>query len=265
MRLIHLKKTAKLLFIIMTCSVIIISCAESKSGPGSATPVVTAVSAINSETMYLESNGRRLAYRKLGTGHVLVLSNRFRGIMDDWDPMFLDELAKDYTVITFDYSGIGLSTLPNPGDSLRELQDIHDLVSGLNIDTFSLIGWSHGGKVAQVYAATHPQQVSHLILLGTGPIGDQKYSPEKIFFDRALKPVNDFEDEVILFFEPAYTDSREAAKKYHDRVRERVSDTSHYVTPEKFQKYCYCCGIQCRYCGQAKFNEGEDANAGDLG
>ncbi|MHA4844838.1 alpha/beta fold hydrolase [Flavitalea antarctica] len=192
--------------------------------------------AISSTTKYLEKDGRRIAYRKIGSGEPMILCNRFRGILDDWDPLFLDELAKHYTVVTFDYSGIGLSSLPNEKDSLRELDDITDLSSALGFRQFSLIGWSHGGKVAQVYAGTHPDLVTQLILLGSGPIGNN-LKPEKIFFERALKPVNDFDDEIILFFEPKYADSREAAKLYHNRVRERKTDTSHYVTPEKFAKY----------------------------
>jgi pimeloyl-ACP methyl ester carboxylesterase len=104
-------------------------------------------------------------------------------------------------------------------------------------EKFSLIGWSHGGKVAQVFAATHPEVIDRLILLGSGPIGKNRYTPEKIFFEHALKPVNDLEDEVILFFEPKYEDSRKAARQYHARVKEWKEDTSHYVTPEKFKKY----------------------------
>jgi pimeloyl-ACP methyl ester carboxylesterase len=259
----HLKKASQVLFFIAAVALLITACADGEAAPGSAATSSAAASdsdsiseghserientiadpgktsglAIASTTKYIEKDGRQIAYRMIGSGEPIILCNRFRGILDDWDPLFLDELAKNYSVITFDYSGIGLSTLPNKNDSLRELDDINDLSSALGFKQFSLIGWSHGGKVAQVYAASHPEAITQLILLGSGPIGINRFQPEKIFFERALKPVNDFDDEIVLFFEPKYADSREAAKLYHARIKERKTDTSRYVTPEKFAKY----------------------------
>jgi pimeloyl-ACP methyl ester carboxylesterase len=194
-------------------------------------------SALTVETKFIENDGRKIAYRQIGRGEPLIMCNRFRGILDDWDPLFLDELAKNYTVITFDYSGIGLSSLPHPDDSLMEVQDIADIADALSLDTFNLAGWSHGGKVAQAFAIRAAGRVKNLILLGTGPIGKNGFPPEPVFFDHALKPVNDFEDEVILFFEPRYTASVEAAKLSRQRMSARQGDKDVYVTPDKFQKY----------------------------
>lgn len=167
----------------------------------------------------------------------MILCNRFRGVLDDWDPLFLDQLAQHYTVVTFDYSGIGLSTLPNATDSLREVKDVHDLAQALGIQQCVLVGWSHGGRVAQYITAHAPQLVSHLVLLGTGPLGKTAYPPEKIFFDRALKPVNNEDDEVVLFFEPRYKASVEAARQSRARLQARTADRDVYVTPDKFEKY----------------------------
>jgi pimeloyl-ACP methyl ester carboxylesterase len=188
-------------------------------------------------TQYLEKDGRRIAYRKIGHGPTMILCNRFRGILDDWDPLFLDQLAQHYTVVTFDYSGIGLSTLANPKDSLTEVKDVHDLAQALNVQKCIVVGWSHGGRVAQYITAHAPQLVSHLILLGTGPLGKGAFAPEQIFFDRALKPVNDEDDEVVLFFEPRYKASVEAARQSRARIQARTTDRDVYVTPDKFEKY----------------------------
>ncbi|MET0242500.1 MAG: alpha/beta hydrolase, partial [Flavitalea sp.] len=195
------------------------------------------ISAINSKTLYTRQGSGSIAYRVIGSGHPLILCNRFRGTLDDWDPKFLDELAKSHTVVTFDYRGIGLSSLPDGTDTLMETQDVEDLTSMLGFNKFSLLGWSHGGKVAQIYAAKNASKVDHLVLLGTGPVGIAKFTPEKIFFDYALKPVNNFEDEIVLFFEPKYEESKIAARLSHGRMKERKSDTSKYVTPDKFPKY----------------------------
>ena len=67
--------------------------------------------ALVARSQYVEVDGRRLAYRSVGTGKPLVLCTRFRGNMDLWDPLFLDSLAAaGFRVVTFDYSGLGLST-----------------------------------------------------------------------------------------------------------------------------------------------------------
>ena len=67
-------------------------------------------SARTAPSQAIESRGRRLAYRMFGTGPTLVLALRFRGVMDSWDPAFLDALAASFTVVIFDYTGLGLST-----------------------------------------------------------------------------------------------------------------------------------------------------------
>jgi pimeloyl-ACP methyl ester carboxylesterase len=195
------------------------------------------VDATTVTTQYIEKDGRRIAYRKIGAGPAMILCNRFRGTLDDWDPLFLDQLAQHYTVVTFDYSGIGLSTLVDPADSLTEVKDVRDLAQALNIQQCVLIGWSHGGRVAQYITAHTPQLVSHLILLGTGPLGKTSFAPEQIFFDRALKPLNDEDDEVVLFFEPRYKASVEAARQSRARIQARTANRDIYVTPDKFEKY----------------------------
>lgn len=195
------------------------------------------IHAINVKTEFFSKDDRQIAYRKIGSGNPIILCNRFRGTLDDWDPLFIDELAKAHQVIYFDYAGIGLSTFKPGVDSLKELKDLADLADHLGLTSFDLIGWSHGGKVAQVFTAKNPDKVKHLILLGTGPIGKTSFPPEQIFFDRALKPVNDFEDEIILFFEPQSEESKKSAKASHDRMAARTADRDVYVTPDRFEKY----------------------------
>lgn len=60
---------------------------------------------------------------------------------------------------------------------------------------------------------------------------------EQAFLDSALKPINDFNDEIVLFFEPKSTDSREAAKASHDRIAQRLDVSKIPSTQETFQLY----------------------------
>ncbi|MBL0739997.1 alpha/beta hydrolase [Chryseolinea sp. Jin1] len=210
--------------------------ADSKTSDHKNDSVSLYVSAVNSKTEYVEKDGRKIAYRKTGQGPAMILCNRFRGIMDDWDPLFIDSLSQYHTVYLFDYSGVGLSTLPNANDSLMEIKDVADLSESLQLNRFILVGWSHGGKVAQTFATHHPAKVSHLILIGTVPLGKNAFPSEKIFFDYALKEVNDLNDEVVLFFEPADSGSVAAAKASRGRIDQRT-DKDIYVKPDVFKKY----------------------------
>ena len=67
-------------------------------------------------TRYIEGNGIRFAYRRLGpaTGTPLILLQHFSGNIDAWDPAVVDALATDRPVIAFDNAGVGRSTGKTP-------------------------------------------------------------------------------------------------------------------------------------------------------
>ena len=115
------------------------------------------VGALVARTQYVEVNGRRLAYRSVGTGKPLVLCTRFRGNLDLWDPLFLDSLAAvGFRVITFDYSGLGLSTGEKNYDPLSLARDAHDLIEALDLREVVIGGWSLGGLAAQAFIVLYP-------------------------------------------------------------------------------------------------------------
>ncbi|MBW3587923.1 MAG: alpha/beta hydrolase [Actinobacteria bacterium] len=50
-----------------------------------------------------------------------------------------------------------------------DIADIESITSALDVETFSLIGWSYLGVVASLYAMRHPQQIERLIIGGNLP------------------------------------------------------------------------------------------------
>jgi len=184
-------------------------------------------SAVTAPNQFVESNGRRLAYRSIGTGKPIVLCTRFRGNMDAWDPAFLDVLAaNNFRVITFDYSGLGLSTGEKTYDPVSLARDANDLIEALDLNGAVISGWSMGGLGAQVVVAMFPERISHAVLIGTSPPGPNVKPAEQLFYDTAAIPVNSFEDEIVLFFEPRSRASREAARRSSDRIAQRTNDRS---------------------------------------
>jgi pimeloyl-ACP methyl ester carboxylesterase len=229
-KLVSIIKQAGVFLFICTVAINLWSCSNNEVEP----KVITALTA---ETQYALINNQRIAYRKFGNGTPIILTNRFRGTLDTWDPLFLDLLAKNNTVITFDYSGIGYSESMLPTDIKEVANQVTQLADYLKIDKFYVMGWSYGGWVAQYATFLNPSRVLKTVLIGTNPMGKNDVPFEPIFLELALKPVNDFEDAVILFFEPKSEKSRAAAQASMARIMQRADWSKVPSTPELFQRY----------------------------
>lgn len=199
--------------------------------------------ALKAETQFAEINSNKIAYRKFGNGKPLFFINRFRGIMDTWDPLFLDSLAENNEIILFDYPGIGSSKGELPLDIFEVADTVPSLADHLGIKKFNVLGWSYGGLVAQTVTFQNPDRVLKTVLIGTNPPGENAIPIEPIFFEHALKPINDLEDEYYLFFEPASEKSRQAAKESHDRIAQRLDRDLVPSAQEVFQRYFSGSGI----------------------
>lgn len=200
-------------------------------------PAPPKTGAVHSSTQFADINGRKIAYRMIGSGDPIILCQRFRGNLDSWDPAFLDALAKYYTVITYDYTGFGLSTGAPETTMAGFAKDVKDLSGYLKFNKIILGGWSFGGAVAQVASMELPELVTQTILIGTKPPGKTAYPMEQVFLERSSKPKNDLEDEVILFFEPASAISREAAQASHNRIAARTNDPDTEIRMELWANY----------------------------
>ncbi|MBB1520399.1 alpha/beta fold hydrolase [Aquipseudomonas guryensis] len=178
-------------------------------------------SASTAPNQFVEVDGRRLAYRVIGEGTPLVLCLRFRGVMDDWDPAFLDALAlRGFQVYVFDYSGLGCSTGQPTYDPAALAKDAIELIGALQLGPVVLGGWSIGGVAAQLVLLLAPHLLSHLLLIATTPPGPLVKTGEPQFYQLAARD-NDFEDFVSLFFEPTSASSREAARRSAERIAHR--------------------------------------------
>lgn len=187
-------------------------------------------------TRFADLEDRKIAYRRFGSGTPIVLNVRFRGTMDSWDPLFLDELSKNFEVIIYDYSGLGASTGSPSYDRASLVKDAKDLIDFLGFETVVIAGWSLGGVVAQKFTATHPNLVSHTVLIGTAPPGTPEKSGERLFMETAMHPNNGLDDQIILFFEPTSERSRDAANRSLDRIESRKTDRSPQIAESVFLK-----------------------------
>ncbi|WP_081250679.1 alpha/beta fold hydrolase (plasmid) [Rhizobium leguminosarum] len=176
-------------------------------------------SASETPTQFVEAGGRKIAYRSVGKGKPIVLAHRFRGVLGLWDPAFIDALVSEgHQVVTFDYSGMGLSTGEKSYNPMSLLKDMKDLIDGLGLKDVVIGGWSFGAIVAEIYVAMFGASVSHAVLIAGVPPGKLVKSGEQRFIDVGTQGLASLEQYTELFFEPDDAASRAASKLSFDRI-----------------------------------------------
>lgn len=115
------------------------------------------------------SGGVEIGYRVSGEGPVLVAHPGGPGLGSGY--LQSDRLEAIATIIYLDPRGTGRSGTPGDGDygMDRLVEDLDRLREHLGLDRIGLLGHSHGGMVAQLYALRHPSRLSKLVLVSTVP------------------------------------------------------------------------------------------------
>lgn len=114
-------------------------------------------------------DGRKLGYRQLGNGPVLVCHPGGPG----FSSLYFGDLAglwERYTLVMLNPRGTGGSDKPADPRAYRiddYVEDVDALREPLGLERMMLLGHSHGGVVAQAYAAKHPGRVLRLVLAST--------------------------------------------------------------------------------------------------
>lgn len=122
---------------------------------------------------YAQSGDVHIAYTTLGEGEtdIVVVS----GWIMPMRAMFqypatrasLEALAKIGRVITFDKRGTGLSDRVKDLPSHEQrMDDLRVVLDACNSKKAVLVGYSEGGALAMLYAATYPERVRGLVLCG---------------------------------------------------------------------------------------------------
>ncbi len=122
---------------------------------------------------YTKSDGLHIAYQVTGGGDLdIVLISGFVSHLDlDWgDPRhahFLERLGTMGRLIRFDKRGTGMSDRP-PGvpDLETRMHDVLAVMDAVGSERAVLCGYSEGGPMAVMMAATHPERVHSMVLYG---------------------------------------------------------------------------------------------------
>ena len=129
------------------------------------------------ETRYAPCGDLSLAYQVFGSGPVdLVVCGAFvTNVEVMWGSPeykgFFDLVGSFARVLTFDKAGIGLS---DPVAKLRTIEErvdeIEAVMDAAGFVSAALLGFSEGGAAAMLLAATKPDRVQSLVLIGSTAI-----------------------------------------------------------------------------------------------
>jgi pimeloyl-ACP methyl ester carboxylesterase len=180
------------------------------------------------------ANGIDYAYRDTDPENPedvpLVVLQRFRGNLDNWDPALLDALASKRRVLAFDNAGVGSSTGSTPGTIEQMASDAIAFIDSLDLAQVDLLGFSIGSFVAQQIALTRPALVRRLVLASSAPqgaAGMHGWAPEVI--GAVGNPQTKPEQYLDVFFTQSAA-SRQAGRENLKRMSARTQDTDKVTT-----------------------------------
>ena len=84
----------------------------------------------------------QMYYEVKGEGYPLVMMMGGQGNLDWWNPHMIEELSKNFKVVTFDYRGTGRTDLSDKEFSIRLFaDDTVGLMNELGINQANILGW----------------------------------------------------------------------------------------------------------------------------
>jgi proline iminopeptidase len=134
-----------------------------------------------------------------GKGNPIVLINGGPGGTHHYFHPWFSRLNQDHQIIYYDQRGTGQSDYnkDNSYSFEQAVDDLEVLRSKLNINTWTVCGYSYGGGLAQFYALKYPEHINGLVLISSLPMfSDENFNndqekylslPEKMKKEEVIK------------------------------------------------------------------------------
>jgi pimeloyl-ACP methyl ester carboxylesterase len=127
-------------------------------------------------THYAKSGDISIAYQVTGDGplDLIVVPGWMSNVDMHWQVLGYEEWVARMTsfcrLIVFDKRGTGLSDR-DVGDSTLEerMDDLRAVLDAVGSERAAVLGYSEGGPLAMLFAASYPERVHALVLFGTFP------------------------------------------------------------------------------------------------
>jgi pimeloyl-ACP methyl ester carboxylesterase len=135
-----------------------------------------------STTFETHEQGRRLRVARLGNGSAdqppIVLLHGYPDNLQIWCEL-APRLAAQFPVIAFDWPGMGYSDAWRGGTTPEHMADrLRALLDAWGIARARLVGIDMGAQPALAFAVRHPERLSHLVVMNSLVLPDEKTSWE---------------------------------------------------------------------------------------
>jgi pimeloyl-ACP methyl ester carboxylesterase/DNA-binding CsgD family transcriptional regulator len=188
------------------------------------------MSAMEPRIQYAKTRDRKnLAFWTAGTGRPFVhLTLGTTAAQGEWQiaecRLWYEQLSENWQLVRYNSRGEGLSDRKSSGRTLDEsVLDLETVVDALRLDRAVLFAPWYGGPPAIVYAARHPERVSHLILWCTFASGEDWLRQSQLQAVTSLADKNWIAYTEAVAHEILGWSRGEAAHRYAALLRESVT------------------------------------------
>jgi pimeloyl-ACP methyl ester carboxylesterase len=161
----------------------------------------------------IDRKGVKIYYETHGEGPALLLTHGYSSTSAMWHGQ-IEALSKHHTLVLWDMRGHGQSDYPEDSSAYSEALTVGDMAALLDeVGAMRAIvgGLSLGGYMSLAFYRAHPERVSALLIIDTGP-GFKKDDAREAWNKRALDTAERFEREGLSVLKSA---SRERSTVSH--------------------------------------------------
>ena len=161
----------------------------------------------------LDRDGVKIYYEVHGSGPPLILTHGYSSASTMWQGQ-IEALAKRHRLILWDMRGHGQSDYPDDPAAYSEALTVGDIAALLDeVGAAKAIvgGLSLGGYMSLAFYRAHPERVSALLIIDTGP-GFKKDDAREVWNERARATADRFDREGLDVLKSA---SRERSTVSH--------------------------------------------------
>jgi pimeloyl-ACP methyl ester carboxylesterase len=161
----------------------------------------------------LDRDGVKIYYEVHGSGPPLILTHGYSSASTMWQGQ-IEALSKQHQLILWDMRGHGQSDYPADPAAYSEALTVADIVALLDeVGAANAIvgGLSLGGYMSLAFYRAHPERVSALLIIDTGP-GFKKDDAREVWNERARATADRFDREGLDVLKSA---SRERSTVNH--------------------------------------------------
>ena len=160
---------------------------------------------MESETKYAKSGDVYIAYRVFGEGprDIILIPGTVSHVELFWElaanQHMLKRLSSFARVIVFDKRGQGLSDRIAEQTLEERTGDVRAVLDAVGSESAAIYGWSEGGAMSLMFAATYPQRTSALVLFGSyASVRDEPWALAPELFRTLLETLQEHWGQGIL-------------------------------------------------------------------